>query len=196
MKWIKQMYYWVLHWAETPYGPMALFFLAFLESSVFPIPPDVLLIALCLGIPKKGFQFATVCAVGSVLGGLAGYWIGYQIWDIVGSFFLDNIIPVKFFNKVLYLYNDNAFLSIFISGFTPIPYKAFTISAGVFKLNLFTFVVASALGRSLRFFLVAGVIYKFGAPVKSLIEKYFEIFTILFSILLIGGFILIKFFLH
>lgn len=196
MKLLRRLYHWVLHWADTPYGPLALFLLAFAESSIFPIPPDVLLIALAMGLPKKSFRFAAICTVGSVMGGIAGYFIGYQFWNMVGNFFLTHIFPEAFFNRVLTLYHDNAFLSIFISGFTPIPYKVFTISAGVFKLNFATFVTASIRGRGLRFFLVSTTIFYFGPPMKKLIEKYFELFTILFTILLIGGFILIKYALH
>ena len=192
MKWIRKLYDWVLHWAETPYGPAALFLLAVAESSVFPIPPDVLLIALALGLPRRSFYFAMLCTVGSVLGGMIGYLIGYQFWQWVGDFFFRYIFSEAAFQTVQNLYQKNAFLSIFISGFTPIPYKVFTISAGVFEINFLTFFLASLLGRASRFYLVAAVLFKFGTPVKNLIDKYFNLFTVIFTILLVGGFILLK----
>jgi len=196
MKYIRKLYDWVLAWAYTPYGTMALFVLAFTESSIFPIPPDVLLLALCLGNPKRSFLFALICSVSSVIGGLFGYLIGHYFWYAVGDFFLKYVFSIEFFTRVQQLYDHNAFLAVFISGFTPIPYKVFTIAAGVFDINLLVFASASILGRSLRFFIVATLIYKLGAPVKNIIEKYFGLFTILFGILLIAGFVVVKFLLH
>jgi len=196
MKWFRNLYNWVLHWANTRYGPMALVVLAFAESSVFPIPPDVLLIALALGAPKKSFQFAFLCTGASVLGGLFGYFIGFHFWNFVGDFFFRYIFSMEFFLRVQDFYHQNAFWSIFISGFTPIPYKVFTVSAGVFRLDLGVFLLASALGRASRFFLVAALMYKFGPPIKAVIDKYFGFFTIIFSVLLIGGFVLVKYLLH
>lgn len=173
-----------------------LFLLAFAESSVFPIPPDALLIALVLGAPRKAFYFAAICTVGSVLGGVFGYFIGYQLWAVVGDFFFAHIFSEKFFMHVQDLYMKNAFLSIFVSGFTPIPYKVFTIAAGVFKLSLFTLITASLCGRALRFFLVGTTLYFFGPAVKKIIDKYFEWVTIGFTVLTLLGIYVIKFLLH
>ena len=192
---LKRLYAWVLHWAETRYGLPALFLLAFVESSFFPIPPDVLLMALCMGAPKRGFVFAFWCALGSVLGGMAGYYIGYAAEPFGRWIIFDLLHYGAAWDKVAVMYGENAFLSILTAAFTPIPYKVFTIAAGVFheQVSLSTLVLASAIGRTGRFALVAGTIYFFGPPVKRLLDKYLELFTILFTVLLIGSFIAIKY---
>jgi membrane protein YqaA with SNARE-associated domain len=192
---LRRLYDWTLQWAQRPHGQWALFILAFAESSFFPIPPDVLLIALCLGARKKSFRLALICSLGSVSGGVFGYLIGWQFWHVVGDFFLAHIIKPDAFERVSQMYNENAFLAVFAAGFTPIPYKVFTVAAGVFSINFPIFVLASAIGRSARFFLVAGLIYAFGAPVKKFIDKYFDILSIVFLILLVVGFIVVKKFL-
>lgn len=193
--WLKRLYQWVLHWADTKYGLPALIAIAFVESSFFIIPPDVLLIALCMGAPKRGLVFAAWCSVASVAGGALGYFIGYAFYEEVGRRIIETLHYEAAFEKVGLLYGDNAFLSIVVAAFTPIPYKVFTIAAGVFheQVSLWTLVGASMLGRSGRFFLVAGAIYLFGPPVKRLLDKYLEIFTVVFMVLLIGSFVLIKF---
>ncbi len=198
---IRRLYDWVLHWAHTPYGMPALFLLALAESSFFPVPPDVLLIALAVSIPKRSFKYALVCSLGSVLGGVIGYGIGYMLWygpdgtfSAFARFFFDYIpgFTVQVFNLVQGKYNENAFLAVFTAGFTPIPYKVFTIAGGVCKINFLEFLLASAVGRSMRFFLVAGIIWKFGEPITKWIDKYFNKLAILFTVLLIGGFIVVK----
>lgn len=202
---IRRLYDWVLYWAETPYGVPALFILAFAESSFFPIPPDVLLIALAISIPTKSFKYAFICSLGSVLGGGSGYFIGYKLWytnsgDFSGfaNLFFTYIpgFTKELFETVKNMYNENAFWVVFSAGFTPIPYKVITITAGVSKINLFMFFVASIVGRSLRFFLVSTLIWKFGAPIKIWIDKYFNLLVILFTILLITGFFVLKYLLH
>jgi len=188
----KKLYDWVLSWAETPYGSWALFILAFSESSFFPIPPDVLLIALAVGKPEKSLKFALICSIGSVLGGILGYFIGWHFMSMLGEKI------VAFYGlteKVAYigsLYHQYDAWAVGIAGFTPIPYKVFTITAGAFKINFFIFLLASAVSRSLRFFLVGGLIYKFGPHIQAFIDKYFNILAVVFSILLVGGFVLIK----
>lgn len=192
---IRRMYDWVLHWAHTRYGTPALTLLAFAESSFFPIPPDPLLIALAVSRPEKSLWYALICSISSAFGGILGYLIGWQLWSIMDTFFF-NYIPgftQEVFNLVAQKYNENAFLAIFTAAFTPIPYKVFTIAGGVFKINFIVFVIASAIGRSMRFFLVAGLIMKFGPGVKSFIERYFDWAAIGFTVLLILGFILIKY---
>jgi len=195
MNFLKKLYDWVLHWAETPYGPLALFLLALAESSFFPIPPDPLLIALCLGAIKKSWRFAFFTSIASVLGGMIGYFIGYGIWEFVDSFFFKYVpgFTESLFQRVMVNYNEFGFWYVFLAGFTPIPYKVFTIASGVFKLNFFLFLVASTLSRSLRFFAVAALFRKFGPEIKSVIDKYFNLLAILFFILLFGGFLIIKF---
>ena len=193
MKLLKRLYDWVLSWANTPYGGTALFILAFAESSFFPIPPDVLLIALCLGNTKKSLFYASICTIGSVLGGILGYFIGFGIWHLVRDFFFTFVFSEKTFNYVQTLYQKNAFWAVFTAGFTPIPYKVFTIAGGICKIGLPILIIASSLSRGLRFFFVGGLIWKFGKPIKIFIDKYFNLLTILFTILLFGGFIVLKY---
>lgn len=192
---LKRLYAWVLHWADTRYGLPALVLIAFVESSFFPIPPDVLLIALCMGAPKRGLRFAFWCSLGSILGGVLGYFIGYAAEPLGRWIIFDLLHYGAAWEKVAELYGQNAFLAIVTAAFTPIPYKVFTIAAGVFheQVSLWTLVGASAIGRSGRFFLVAGTIYFFGPPVKRLLDKYLEIFTVVFMVLLIGSFVLLKY---
>jgi len=195
MRSLKKLYDWVLHWADTPYGPLALFLLALAESSFFPVPPDPLLIALCLGAIKKSWRFAFYCAAASVIGGIIGYFIGYGIWGIVDSFFFKYVpgFTESLFQRVMVNYTEYGFWYVFLAGFTPIPYKVFTIASGVFKLNFFLFLLASTVSRSLRFFAVAGLFRKFGPGIKGFIDKYFNLLAILFFILLVGGFLVIKY---
>jgi membrane protein YqaA with SNARE-associated domain len=190
----KKLYDWVLHWAETPYGAWALFLLAFSESSFFPIPPDVLLVALAVALPRKSMRFALICSIGSVLGGCFGYLIGWQFMNSLGvkivSFYgLDDRV-----DYIGNLYRNYDAWAIGIAGFTPIPYKVFTIAAGMFKINFVVFVLASFISRSARFFLVGGLIYLFGPSIQRFIEKYFNILAVVFTILLIAGFVAIKHF--
>ncbi|PSF37203.1 cytochrome B [Aphanothece hegewaldii CCALA 016] len=192
---LRKAYNWVISWSDTPYGVWALFILAFVESSCFPIPPDVLLIALCVGLPKAAFQFATICTVGSVLGGIAGYAIGVFAFDTIGQWLLNLYDPhQEVFNQVKTLYDTWGFWGVLVAAITPIPYKVFTIASGVFKFDFFQFVLASILGRSFRFFLVAGLIYWKGATIKVWIDKYFDWLAWGFLAVLILGFALLKFF--
>lgn len=192
---LKRLYHWVLHWAETPYGTPALFGLAFAESSFFPIPPDVLQIALSISKPRRSFYYAIVSGVGSVLGGIAGWLIGFAFWAAVGGFFMDYVpgCTPQNFELVQGLYEKNAFAAILCAAFTPIPYKVFTISAGVFGIPLAVLVAASAIGRFGRFCLVATAIFFFGPSVKALLDKYFELITLALFVLLVGGFLAIKY---
>lgn len=194
-KWhiIKRLYNWTLHWAKTPHSTWALFILAFCESSFFPIPPDVLLMALAVALPTKSFKYALVCSAGSVLGGCFGYFIGYEFFEYIGKPIINFYHINEKFDIVSQKYQDNAFSAIVVAGFTPIPYKIFTIAAGACKVNIFTLIIASVLGRSGRFFIVAALFYFFGPKIKIFIEKYFNLLSILFIILLVGGFIIIKY---
>lgn len=202
MKFIRKIYDWMLHWAETPYGPVALFLLAFAEASFFPIPPDALLIALALGARNKSFKFALNCMAGSVIGALVGYAIGHYVWwgtdnsfSSIALFFFDNIpgFTQELFYRVKTLYDEWNFWIIFTAGFTPIPYKVFTISGGAFEINLVMFLIASIISRGARFFLVAYLIWRFGPQIQNFIDKYFNLLAIIFTVLLVGGFILIKY---
>ena len=194
---MRRLYDWVLHWAETPYAVPALFVLSFAESSFFPIPPDVLLIALCIGEVKKSYRFAFWCSVASVLGGMAGYGIGAFLWDVdaLRNFFYTWIPGVNEANvaKVSGLYDEYNFWVVFVAAFTPIPYKVITILAGVCAINFPMFVIASAIGRSARFFLVAWLFRHYGPPIKDFIERRFALVTIVGTAMLIGGFVAIKY---
>ncbi|KIH77403.1 membrane protein YqaA, SNARE-associated domain [Geoalkalibacter ferrihydriticus] len=192
---LRRLYDWVLSWAQTPYGGIALFFLAFAESSFFPIPPDVLLIALALSLPTRAFRFAFLAACGSVLGGLFGYLLGFGMWHALDSFFYTYIpgFSPEGFVQVQELFERYNFWVVFSAGFTPVPYKLITVGAGVFHINVPIFVLASVVSRSLRFFLVAWFIYRFGPPVRVFIEKYFNFLALVFFILLVAGVWVVKY---
>lgn len=212
---MKRLYEWVLHWAETPYAVPALVILAFAESSFFPIPPDALLIVLCLGIATKSFRYAAYCAVGSVLGGILGYFIGYGAYDFIG------IRIIEFYGlqeKMIWLagrYSEVGVWALAVAGFTPVPYKLFTIATGIFDavangaaagtalvglqveglkaMGIGKFVLVSSISRSARFFMVAALFYFFGERIKGFVDKYLNILTIAFMILLVLGFVVIKY---
>lgn len=192
---IRRMYDWTLSWAETKWGPAALGVLAFTESSFFPIPPDPLLMALTLGKPKRGLHFAALCTVCSVLGGIFGYFIGFYLWHAVDQFFFQYVpgFTEKNFHFVEGKYKENAFLAIFAAAFTPIPYKVFTVASGVFETGLTVLITASVLGRGMRFFMVAGLLRWIGEPAKHFIDRYFNLLTVAFLVLLVLGFLAVKY---
>jgi len=202
MNWVKRMYDWVLSWSESPYGAVALFVLAFAESVFFPIPPDILLIALALGSVALSFRFALICTVGSVAGAFVGYALGHYAWltsdgefTAFANFFFNNIpgFSHELFYRIKALFIEWDFWVIFTAGFTPIPYKVFTISAGAFDISLLMLFIASVISRGARFFLIAFMIWKFGPGIKRFIDKYFNLLALAFTVLLIGGFVLIKY---
>jgi membrane protein YqaA with SNARE-associated domain len=189
---LRRLKEWVESYADKPYAEWALFAIAFMESSFFPIPPDVLLIAMAVITPKKAFRYALVCSLGSVLGGVFGYYIGYFFFETIGQPILTFYGAQGHYDTVKQLYSEHAFWAILSAAFTPIPYKVFTIAAGTFEVSLTTLIVASIIGRSGRFFLVAGLFYFFGAPIKKFIDKYFELLTVVFLILFVAGFVVIR----
>lgn len=195
---IKRLYDWMLSWGDSRWGGLALFLFALAESSFFPIPPDVLLIALCLGAVKRSFRYALICLTGSIVGALVGYAIGFFLWQTpageytaLANWFYAHVFSEQSFMNVKSLYDQYDFWIVFTAGFTPLPYKVFTITGGLFEINLSMFVVASIISRGLRFFLIAGLIWKFGAPIKGFIDKYFNLLAIAFTVLLIGSFFLV-----
>ena len=190
--WHRRLYHWVLSWAEHPQATWALFALAFAESSFFPIPPDVLLIALCLGQPRRAWWYAAVCTTGSVLGGLAGYAIGMGLYESVGRPILEFYGLMEKYGEVQELYRRYDVWAVGIAGLTPIPYKAFTVTAGAFGISLPGFVAASIVGRGLRFGIVATLLRIWGEPAREFIDRHLGILTILFAILLVGGFFVIR----
>lgn len=193
---VRRAYDWTLHWADTKWGAWALFLLAFAESSFFPIPPDVLLIACCLGLPlksKRVFKYALICTVGSVSGAIFGYSLGMFGWGAMESWFIPAVFSADAFNSVAMLYAEYDFWVVFTAGFTPIPYKLITVTAGVFDINFVMFILASIIARGARFFLIAWLIMHYGPPIKKFIDKYFNWLALIFTVLLVGGFVLLKY---
>lgn len=195
MKWLRNLYDWVLGWAETPYGAPALFLIATAEASFFPIPPDVLLLALCVGRRENSLRFAAICTAGSVVGGAIGYAIGLGAWETVGPLFFHYVpgFTEAKFNMVGGLYETYNFWIVFVAAFTPIPYRVITIAAGVFQISFPMFMLASLVGRAGRFYLVAGMLYFFGEPIKGFIDRWFNLLVVAFTVLLIGGFALLQY---
>ena len=190
---LRRMYDWVLSWAESPWGPVALFVLSFVESSFFPIPPDPLLIALCLGARRKSLLFALNCTVASVFGGLLGYYLGYGLFETAALPILEFYGKVGDFDALAETFRQNGAMAVFVPALTPIPYKLVTITSGAVGLDLGVFVVASLIGRGLRFFAVAALLWWLGEPVARFIERWFEVITVVFSVLLIGGFVAFRY---
>jgi membrane protein YqaA with SNARE-associated domain len=189
---VRRLYDWTLGWADRPGGTRALAVLAVAESSFFPVPPDVLLMALCLGRPRRSYWFALVCTVGSVVGGVVGYFIGLGLFEQVGRPILEWYGATGAFDEVGELYRENLVLALGTAGFTPIPYKVFTIAGGAFAVPLLPFVVISLVSRGARFFLVAALIHRFGPPVKTFIDRYFNILSLFFVVLLVAGFAVVE----
>ena len=203
MNFIRKIYDWVINLSKKPNGGRSLAIISFSEASFFPIPPDVLLIPLSLGNRKKSYKFALICSVFSILGAILGYYIGKVLWWNVPGIEYSSLANLFFkyvpgindsgFMKIKNLYDNWNFWIVFTAGFTPIPFKLITISAGTFNINFFMFVIASVISRSARFFIVASLIRVFGESIRNFIENYFNLLAVIFTILLIGGFILIKF---
>jgi membrane protein YqaA with SNARE-associated domain len=195
-----------LHWADTPYGTPALAVLSFAESSFFPLPPDPLLGALCVGKPRRSLWFALVCTVASIVGGLGGYLIGWMLTP-VGKWIVAKLVALHVCPDQVWMggelvplwdfleakFQENTFWAVFTAGLTPIPYKVFTIAGGAFHCNLWQFLAASILGRSLRFMAEGLLVRVFGPPIRAWVERYFNLACFLFVVLLVGGFVVIKY---
>ena len=202
MSFIKKIYDWVLELSNKPNSNYSISILSFSEAFFFPIPPDVLLIPLCLGNRKKSWNFALLCSVFSIIGGLLGYYIGKTLWwsipgveySHLASLFMEYIPGVneEGFNNIKRLYEKWDFWIVFTAGFTPIPFKLITLSSGTFNINFGMFFLASVISRSARFFLLASLIKFFGEDIAYFIEKYFNLLALLFTFLLIGGFVILK----
>jgi membrane protein YqaA with SNARE-associated domain len=192
---VRRLYDWMLSWADRKGGPLALFGISFAESSVFPIPPDPLLLALALGRPQRALLFGAICTVGSILGGALGYAIGWFVWDRVADFFFMHVpgVTPEGFAIVQDWYQRWGFWAVFLAGFTPLPYKVFTLASGVFQISFPIFIVASSISRGARFFIVSGLVYFFGQPIQSFIDRHFNRLAWAFGILLIAGFAAIRF---
>jgi len=194
---IRRLYNWTISWAERPHGSWALFLISFAESSFFPIPPDVLLLALCFGAREKWAKYALICTAGSVLGGIAGWLIGWGLAESVAKPLLGIFDPDGATQeKIQAWYVQYGFLGILIAAITPIPYKVFTIASGLFHYSLPMLIVASIIGRGFRFFVVAGIVRLFGPRFRPFIEKNLEWCFVAAGVLLVGGFVAIKFLRH
>ena len=193
-RWLRRLYDWVVSLSERPKAALSLFVLAFAEASFFPIPPDILLIALAIGAPRRALWFATTCTLGSALGALLGYLLGLQFYELIGQQLVEFYAAGEQYQRVQALYQEWDVLAIAVAGFTPIPFKVFTISAGVFELNLLIFGVAVVLSRGARFFLLGVLIWRFGSGIREFVDRYFNLLTILFIILLVSGFLIVEYF--
>lgn len=204
LAWVRKLYDWVLSWANSPFGSYAMFGFSFAEASFFPVPPDPLLIALTLEKRKKALLYALICTTGSITGGIFGYFIGFEFMKEIGIKIIDFYNARAIFHELLTTFSRHSFVAILIAAITPIPYKVFTITAGFAAVEVlgqsalfnnhifFQLVAASCIGRGLRFGLIALLIYLFGPPIKEFIERYFNILVVVFTVLLAGGFFLIK----
>ena len=191
--WVRSLYDWVVGLSERPNAVRTLFVIAFAESSFFPIPPDVLLIPLAIGVPRRALRFAALCTVGSSLGALVGYFLGLEFYEAIGQRIVAFYSAGEQYERVQALYQRWDVVAIALAGFTPIPFKIFTITAGVFKINLITFTIVVLLSRGARFFLLGGLIWRFGPSIRNFVDRYFNLLVILFSILLVGGFFIVKY---
>ncbi len=190
---IRKIYAWVISLAESRHALWALAFIAFIESSVFPIPPDVLMIPMIIARPSRAWLIAGVALVASVLGGLLGYYIGYGLFESVGRPMLEFYGKDAYFDTFRERYNDWGAWAVLVAGVTPFPYKVITILSGSTGLNLGVFIVASIVARGLRFFVLAALLWKFGAPIRDFIERRLGILFTLFVVILLGAFVLVKY---
>ncbi|MBI2108953.1 MAG: DedA family protein [Parcubacteria group bacterium] len=177
---------WFVRHAEGPHMKAWLSFFSFAEATFFPIPPDILLIAILIARKERWIYYATLTTITSVLGGVAGYFIGSFLFDVIGKQIIEAYHFGDEMQKVGVLFADNAFLAIFVSAFSPIPYKVFTLSAGFFHISLMIFIIASIIGRALRFFIVAFCAQKFGDRLGNLIFTYFNTISIIVAIIIIA----------
>ncbi len=190
---LRRLYDWVMDLAAHHNATWVLAAVAFIESSVFPIPPDAMLIPMALAERRKAWFYAGVATVASVLGGIVGYLIGYFLYDTVGQAILEFYGKMDKFESFTTRYNEHGAAIVFFAGLTPFPYKVITIASGVTKMAIPVFIAASVVSRGMRFFLVCGLLYWFGPPIKDFIEKYLAWLTLAFGILLVGGFLAIRY---
>jgi len=190
---MRRVYDWMMRSASHERAPQALFWISFVESSVFPIPPDIMLIPMILAQRAKAWLYATIATVGSVLGGIAGYAIGYFLFEYIGQPILAFYGYGGKFQDAAALFNEWGVLILIAKGWTPFPYKVLTIAAGAFHMSLLPFILASIVARAMRFYLVAALLYFFGEPIRDFIEKRLTLVTTAFVVALVGGFVAIKY---
>ncbi len=189
---MNSLYYKVKEMAGSRYALWILALVSFFESSIFPIPPDVMLIPMILSYPSRAFLFAGVCLIASVLGGIGGYFIGAFLFEEIGQPILSILSKEEYYSQFSEHYNDYGSWAVIIAGITPFPYKVITILSGFTGLNFTVFVICSILARGLRFYLVALLLWKFGDRIREFVEERLGFFTILFVIVLIGSFVLVS----
>ncbi len=190
---LRRIYDWTLHLAESRHALWALAFVAFVESSIFPIPPDIIMIPLIIARPNRAFTIATVALVASVLGGMLGYLIGWGLFESVGQPVLEFYGKADAMEAFNAKFNEYGAWAVLIAGVTPFPYKVITILSGVTQLNFTVFMLASVVARGLRFFIVAALLWKFGEPIRDFIEKRLGLVFTIFMVLLLAGFYVVKY---
>jgi membrane protein YqaA with SNARE-associated domain len=190
---MRRTYDWMMRMAADRRAPHALFWISFAESSFFPIPPDIMLVPMVLANRSKAWFYATLATVASVIGGVAGYAIGYFFIDTIGKPILDFYGKAEAFEQFKELFNEYGVWILIIKGMTPIPYKVLTITAGVAHMALLPFIFASIVARAMRFFLVAALLYWFGPPIRDFIERRLTLVTSVGVVLLVGGFVVLKY---
>jgi membrane protein YqaA with SNARE-associated domain len=190
---IRGLYEWTLGLAQSRHAIWALAFVAFIESSVFPIPPDILMIPMIIAAPRRAFWIAFVATIASVAGGAAGYLIGSVFFESIGLPVLEFYGKTESFGSFQERYNDYGAWAVLIAGVTPFPYKVITILSGATNLSFTVFMIASLAARALRFFLIAGLLWKFGAPIRDFIERRLGLMFTLAVVILIGGFMAVRY---
>jgi membrane protein YqaA with SNARE-associated domain len=190
---MKRLYNWMMRAAADERAPTALFWVSFIESSFFPIPPDVMLVPMVLARRLKAWTYASIATIGSVIGGVAGYAIGYFFFEAIGLPILRLYGKDGSFDTFAHWFNEWGVLILIVKGMTPFPYKVLTITAGVTHMPLVPFMLASIVARAMRFYLIAGLLYWFGEPVRGFIEKNLNLVTTAFVVLVVAGFLAVRF---
>jgi membrane protein YqaA with SNARE-associated domain len=190
---LRRLYDWTLAKCEHRFAERWLAFISFVESSFFPIPPDVLLAPMCLARPERSFRYALICTVASVIGALLGYAIGLFLFETVGQWILSLYGLEEKFDNFANSFNEHGWLIVLLAGFTPLPFKVITIAAGATAMPIYVLIFASIIARSARFFLVAALLWKFGKPMKAMIDRNFNLLTIAFGVIFVGGFVALRY---
>ncbi|RED16060.1 YqaA family protein [Parasphingopyxis lamellibrachiae] len=190
---LKRLYEWTLEKAGHRHAERWLGAISFMESSFFPIPPDIMLIPMCLAKPERAFRYAFICTIASVLGAMLGYAIGYFLFETVGQAILNFYGLGDRFESFAAQFNEQGWIIVLLAGFTPLPFKVITIAAGATAMPLYILIGAAVIARSARFFLVAALLWKFGEPMKRIIDRHFGLLTTVVGIIGIGGFVVVRY---
>lgn len=190
---LRRLYDWTINLSGHRHAPWALGAVSAAESSVFPLPPDLVLIPMVLARRERAWFYATICTIASVIGGVIGYAIGFFLFDSIGTYILGLYGYQEAFESFAARYNEHGVWIVLIAGLTPFPYKVITIASGVTHLNFMVFLLASIAARGARFFAVSALLWWFGEPIRAFIDRYFGLLTIAFMVLLIGGFVVARY---